>query len=269
MIVNHTPVEEYNGVWVKREDLCSTCSDPPFSKYRGVVTHLRKRPERVIGVLDTFHSKAGWAVAAACKLLGKRCVNYWPHYKAELAGRIREPQQMSKALGAELRELAAGRSAILYHRARKLLKEEFANSYMMPNALKLEESAEETAQELLGMDLPYKRYVVSVSSGTIAAGVLRGLSRVAGGVIFHSPPQVFLHMGYSRSQEALRQYLHRLAPTFPQSHVTLVDEGYAYTQAAEGKAPFPCNAFYDLKAWNWLMEQPWKGKDTLFWNIGA
>lgn len=269
MLVDDTPIQKYGEIWVKREDLCATPPDPPFSKYRGVVAHLQKRPETVIGVLDTFHSQAGWAVASACKLLKKHCVNYWPRYKLEAPGLIRKPQVQSRQLGADLRELAAGKSAILYHRARKALLTEFLGAYLMPNALKLEESVEETARELLCTQMQYPRCVVSISSGTIAAGVLRGLSRVNGGVLFQTErTQVYLHMGYSRSEEALRRYLARLAPSFPQSQVHVIDEGYEYSQKAKGSAPFPCNPYYDLKAWMWLEKQAWKA-GTLFWNIGA
>lgn len=268
MLVYNTPIEKYEGIWVKREDLCATPPDPAFSKFRGVVAHLQKRPESVIGVLDTFHSQAGWAVSSACKLLGKRCINFWPRYKSESPDLIRKPQLQSQSLGAELRELKAGKSIILHHRSKKLLLAEFPKAYLMPNALKLEESVEETAVELLRKRNDFPRYIVSVSSGTIAAGVLRGLSRVEGGMLFKTPPQVYLHMGYSRSQDSLRNYLKKLAPQFPQSHIHLIDEGYEYSQMATGKAPFPCNSFYDLKAWLWLSKQSWK-KESMFWNIGS
>lgn len=264
MLRSNTPVENHNGLWVKREDLCSENPGPPFSKFRGVVAHLAQRMEPVIGVLDTAHSKAGWAVAAACKELGKKCVNYWPRYQREKEGIIRPHQQRSKELGAELVELKAGRSAILYHRARKLLKDTGQWSYMMPNALKLEESVEETAREV---DItPACRVcqdiIISISSGTIAAGVLRGLARN------QAFPRVHIHMGYSRSHNAVTSYLQEYAPHFPQELLTLIDEGYGYADAAKGSAPFPCNAYYDLKAWNWAQKKDWEDANVLFWNIG-
>ena len=76
MITNNTPVELYQAgnlrVHVKREDLCCPLPGPSFSKMRGVAAHIANRPEGVIGVLDTFHSKAGWAVSWACSRLGTR-----------------------------------------------------------------------------------------------------------------------------------------------------------------------------------------------------
>jgi len=126
MIVNNTPLEthELNGVpiLVKREDLCCPFPGPSFSKIRGVVAHIKNRPESVIGVLDTYHSKAGWAVAYVCRELGKQCVDFWPRFKADnyTGGPApRFQQQQAAELGATLVDLQAGRSAILYHTARK------------------------------------------------------------------------------------------------------------------------------------------------------
>lgn len=272
MLTRSTPVELHNGIWVKREDLCALPPAPPFSKYRGVVAHIRKRPENVIGVLDTLHSKAGWAVAAACQVLGKRCINYYPTFAREEPGTIRPYQLAAARLGAELVALPAGMSAVLWYQARHCLHLRYPlqsllssneTGYMMPNALKLEESAEETARELVDSKISQPdRLVVSVSSGTIAAGVLRGLARAK------LYPRVQLHLGYSRPEGAVRKYLGKMAPEFPQGMLSVIDEGYAYSDAVTDiEAPFPCNAYYDLKAWKWLLRQGWK--DVLFWNVGA
>jgi len=65
VIVSGTPVEQVDErIWVKREDLCCPLPGPEFAKIRGVYSHIKNRPEDVIGVLDTYHSKAGWAAKA-------------------------------------------------------------------------------------------------------------------------------------------------------------------------------------------------------------
>ena len=263
-------------VYVKREDLCCPYPGPQFSKIRGVAAHIAKRPEGVIGALDTYHSKAGWAVAYVCAALGKRSVVYWPRFKDDPpAGLPRQPQREAKASGAATVALAAGRSAILYHRARQHLKEAVgADGYMMPNALKLPETVHETAMEvdrsrnLLPEGMEEGTLVISVSSGTIAAGVLAG---------FHDAglwPDVVLHLGYSRPEGAVRKYLAEMSKVdLGDFHsVQVVDEGYGYRDDAGHveTLDFPCNPYYDLKTWKWLarnthlMRQP-----ILFWNIGA
>lgn len=269
-IITNTPLEEYRVdnrvIMVKREDLC--IDGPSFSKLRGVSAHLAVRPEGVIGVLDTFHSKAGWGVSLLGKGYGKKVVVYYPVYKSDRC--IRGNQIQARKCGAELRGFTAGRSCILYHRAKKDLLERYPGAYMMPNALKLEESVDATAAEVWTVPKAYFKdtiWVVSVSSGTIAAGVVRGLIQQ------HAHVSVWLHEGYSRPSTALVGYVTKYNPDLLASRVNLrvVDEGYSYADAVKYPAPFPCNPFYDLKAWRWTCETLLKrevGK-ILFWNIGA
>jgi len=262
--LRRTPVQLIDGIYVKREDLCSPAGWPKFSKCRGVLQHIRERDEETIGVLDTAHSQAGWVVAAVCKLRGKRCVNFYPHFKAEARGHIRPFQKRAEGFGARLFPLQAGRSAILYHQAKKELLRISGDSYLMPNALKLTESVEETAQEAAHLPGSYRRVIIPVSSGTIAAGVLLGLSRKG------KFPRVYLHLGYSRSHDAVIEYVQGYAPDYPVEKIKIIDEGYKYKDSARGtdRPKFPCNEFYDLKTWQWLRQRNWSGK-TLFWNIGA
>lgn len=287
MLVNNTPIEEYDlqgtTVFVKREDLSCPLPGPPFSKMRGVVEHITARPESVIGVLDTYHSKAGWAVAYACKHLGKQCINYYPVYKAEIdnGSGIRFPQIQSEGLGASLRGLTAGRSAILFHRAKKELTKEFPSSYLMPNALKLNESVTTTATELEYSadkirDIDPAHVVVSISSATIAAGVIMGLNRIK----LKKDPIVWLHEGYSRSEKAIFAYLKSMVGEdllAQGGDVRVIDENYEYKDTAPktASAPFPCNPHYDLKTWHWLGKHLATGNDLagvpgniLFWNVG-
>jgi hypothetical protein len=272
ILVDNTPIEWHEGIAVKREDLCSPFPGPSFSKIRGVFKHIMYRPEANIGVLDTFHSKAGWAVSYCCRVLHKRCFNFYPVYKADgcvIDHRIRQQQLHSEGLGSHLMPLAAGRSAILYHQAKRRMTElghVFPGGvYVMPNALKLPETFTETADEVSRTDTEdYRTIVISVSSGAIAAGILRGLLQKG------ETPRIILHMGYSRSKDELLHYVETNSG-YPRSIITLVDEGYAYKDKARRpvQPPFPCNPYYDLKAWTWLMgvKDELQGP-ILFWNIG-
>lgn len=280
-LIQGTPVEVHRlptsgrEVMVKREDLCCPYPGPTFSKIRGVYAHIRARPESLIGVLDTYHSKAGWAVAAVSRALGKHCVDYWPQYKTD-GPALRRQQAEATEWGAQLRALPAGRSAVLYHQARR---ETIAlGGYMMPNALKLPESVRETSQEFRSTAWPASldggTLVVSASSGTILAGVLNGLAFTTS-----RPSLIAVHMGYSRSQSAMLEYLREASrltfaywERFVVPRLRFYDEQYAYKDAARpgADAPFPCNPYYDLKAWRWLdrvachtLNDP-----LVFWNIG-
>lgn len=259
MLRTNTPYEDYTeefGLWVKREDKACIKPGPPFSKTRGVYAHVLSRKENVIGVLDTYHSQAGHAVAMACKVLGKKCVNYYPNFKHEPGPR--QPQLEAEKLGAELVPLQAGRSAILYHQAKKLTHEQ--GGYMMPNALKLEESVIETAKECAGN---FQTVVIPASSGTIASGVVRG---------FGDTPTYIIHLGYSRSHSEVESYI-KSKSGFNRCKLILIDEKYAYKDKARpGETPpWPCNEYYDLKAFRWWLEVGIRSNHngpTLFWNVG-
>jgi hypothetical protein len=286
LLTLNTPVETYSfdghPILVKREDLSCPEPGPSFSKLRGVVAHIAKRPEPVIGVLDTYHSKAGWAVAYTCRALGKECVNFWPRYTADPDGHLRSQQERARELGASLVALKAGRSAILYHAAKSSLKATHGahGAYLMPNALKLPESVTENAAEFERTFLNERRpghaalpedgtLVISVSSGTVASGIVKGLvaSRLEYDVVFH--------MGYSRSTEALKDYIAQMSGTTWRHNWRLVDEGYSYADAAKDvSVPFPCNPYYDAKAWKWLtrpgiLDELAVRGPVVFWNIGA
>lgn len=280
IVIAGTPWEEYalDGVplWVKREDLCCPDPGPSFSKIRGVYAHLqrikRERGAIPIGVMDTVHSKAGWGVAYICKALGLPCYDFFPVLKYELVmdGYIpRHNQIVANTLGAELMPMQAGMSAVLYNRAKGQLKQMTGGKgYMMPNALKLHESVEETAYEV-AHHTPKElltaegTWLISVSSGTIAAGVLMGLESQG------AAPIIILHMGYDRSEDTLLEYVLNAAAS-ANPFVQIVNEHYEYKQPVEEECPFPCNPYYDLKAWKWLLQhyqelQP----PIIFWNIGA
>lgn len=304
ILKNNTPLEDYRadyGLMVKREDLCCPDPGPPFSKMRGVLSHVQSKYNegvRLFGVLDTVHSQAGHAVALACRALGARCVNFFPVYVRDIrrdlvpdnteVGDIcilgdgawtilRDPQLQSRGLGAELAALKAGRSSVLFHQARKAI--ERAGGYMMPNALKLPETVEETAAEVVRTIehaprgvwhfLRNQPWLVAASSGTIAAGVLRGLAEMFRG----AQPELIIHLGYHRSHETALNYIVDKSGVKTLAGVRIIDEGYAYADKARpGEVPpWPCNEFYDLKAFRWWVDKGRYESDNgaaVMWNIG-
>lgn len=269
-----TPLEDHRadfGLWVKREDMSAREPGPPFSKTRGVFAHIANLPPEVdtIGVLDTYHSQAGHAVAHACRILGKDVVNFYPEYKHEPGHRA--PQERARALGATLLGIPAGRSAVIYHQAKKLLDLRWGRraSYMMPNALKLPEMVAETAREVatLPPDFRPDRVIIPISSGTIAAGVIQGFIDREG-----PQPDFILHMGYERSPEQVMRYvLGKVDRPGAKPSITLINEGYGYKDTARPGAtpPWPCSPYYDLKALRWWVHSRTTVEGTnLLWNIG-
>jgi hypothetical protein len=241
-------------------------------------------------------------VAFAANRLGKKSIVFWPARKSDglyYKGMdpVRSPQIEAKKLGAELFALKAGRSCVLYHEAKKICAEGWklgdgkqtrGEIYLMPNGLQLEESVEETADEaamVSGHQHEIDTLVIPCSSGTIAAGVLRGWNDL--------PIRVILHLGYSRPAGAfLKSVFHKAGGLFARdplswssescSHwidwapnprwwkIEVVDEGYGYCdKAIAGPVPsWPCNPYYDLKAYRWLVRAGLDRKGVMFWNIG-
>lgn len=267
MVIEGTPVEHYPqwDLFVKREDMCCP-GGPHFSKTRGVFAHAKSRPEQLIGVLDTAHSRGGHAVARACKLLDKRCKLYYPIRKSE-RGALLKPQQIAAMNeGAKLWDLPAGRSAVLYHQAKKLVEAE--GGYMFPNALKLTETVVETKKEFQRTKIPdVPLIIVSASSGTIAAGV------IAAAVENCYDGKLLIHLGYSRPERAFKRYLEKMSGVDLNGFIDIevVDEGYMYAdQAWPGETPlFPCDPYYDLKAFRfWLKHGRANYDSALLWNVG-
>jgi len=276
-LVHNTPVEPLAGhksIFVKREDLCAPDPGPGFSKYRGVVEHIKHRPEQIIGVLDTVHSRGGWAVAYACKLLGRMCWDFYPVYKSELTKDpkciLRPIQQKVHDLGGALCSLQAGRSAVIYHTAKRVIAKANAETnmgaYMMPNALKLPESVTNNAAEaFITPTREFKTVILSVSSGTIAAGVIKGILHKG------ESPLFILHLGYKRSTVELRSYIESYLDFGDRPNLRFVDESYDYAEAARDPitVEFPCDPFYDLKALTWtLRNQTDLPSPVLMWNAG-
>ena len=246
-LIISTPWEQYEDIWVKREDLC--CPEgPPFSKIRGLAEHLAPLHCEV-GVLDTFHSKGGCAAAFLCQKLRLPCYVFYPGSEPH------ESQLRAAELGANLISLQPGRSAILYYRARKLLSSlTEGRGCMLPNGLALAESILATQQEVAftPANLFGGTWVVSASTGTIAAGVNAGLQGRA---------KLIVHLGFSRSISAMGKKV---------PGAEIIDEGYSYRDAIEYPCSFPCNPYYDLKAWKWLCQNRERlAPPVVFWNIGA
>jgi hypothetical protein len=242
-------------------------------KARGVYAHIQYSKARVFGVLDGSHSKNVWTVAWVCRELGRECVGFWPRTVKDGPYRPqwdkhppRIPQQKAAELGAHLISLQAGRYTILQAQARRLLAEGWPDDgEMLPNGLKLPETVSEVAAEVVRTKLPEKgTMVVAVGTGTIAAGVIRGLNLKG---LFRNYETV-LHLGYSSDPT---RYIEEKSGVVLDGFASVVDEGYSYKDAAPrgAGAPFPANPYYELKAWVWLMRNVRSlPQPVVFWNGG-
>jgi len=265
-----TPIEHYDDIDVKREDLClSTEKDelamPSLAKLRGAEVYLRKLKENEvyhIGVFDTRVSKAGWGVAGLCNKIGLQCHAYFPLLKGK---QIAHQQVMAGAWKARLIALKGGRTAILYRQAKKDL-EKLSQSFMLPLGLVCTETVLEVAK--ISAKLPkYGTIVVSTGTGTIAAGILAGLTKE------NMPDKVIgisCGMNLTKQRKRICDLLAEVGKGKNESILSLMMADRGYYEPDNIETPFPAHPYYDKKAWRWLLEhKKLLIKPVLFWNIGA
>ena len=272
MIVS-TPVEKHKvrdqTILVKREDLSCLLPGPPFSKVRGLFSHLKKlkdRGVRTIGYTETSISMAGWGVAWASKELGLETVIFDPQY-VQTPGVLAYHRQQWKKFGAKIEPIKAGMARVNYNISKKILKEKYGdNAVLLPLGLPLEESIEETAKEFERVQEHFSTLVVNVGSGTICAGLIKGMKE---GIIYG----IMGRKGDKRRKEfsILRKSGKLIGGLLGDSiEFHLIDLGYEYTDTEYYECPFPCNPYYDRKAWKWLVDNiDILKRPVLFWNIGA
>lgn len=267
ILLRDTPIEEYDGVYVKREDLCAPEGAPPFSKIRGLVKHLEKlKREGYIGVsyVETSVSMAGWGVAWAGYHLGMKCRIFNPVYKKSIP-LLEFHRQQWKRWGAELVDIPAGMAKVNYYIARKQTPKGYK---LLPLGLPLSETLEETARIAKECIKDFPAIVICVGSGTIASGVWQAtrLGQTVYGVMSRTG-NVSL-----KRKRIMNDYLSPLThfQSSKKGNLELIDEGWEYTEACNTPVPFPCHPYYDAKAWDWLVKnRKWLAEPILFWNIGS
>lgn len=273
-LVHGTPIEchEVKGqlVYVKREDLAAPYPGPPFSKVRGlmpVLERMKKEGKVAAGYTETSVSMAGWGVAWGCALLGLRAIIFDPQYK-ETPPLLAYHRERWNELGAEVRPIQAGMAKVNWNISRNRLAKEFGDKAdLLPLGLRFPETisaTEEEARLVLQSSVPdFRSVVVNIGSGTIAAGI---------GRVFKDAT-IYGIMGRTgnmmRTLHNITQKGGLVVGGFTGQDFRLVDPGWWYSQRSEQPCPFPCHPWYDLKAWQWLVENIEKLKPPiLFWNIG-
>jgi hypothetical protein len=227
-------------VLVVREDRCcpGIPDAPPLSKLRGIVARVAARPEARIGVVVTGITRNGWAVAAACRALGRRCTVFAPAYRD---GRPPSPgTERAAALGADVVGL--------------------------PAALRLPETAAAVAAVAARVLPPAGplTVVVPVGAGPHLAGLARALADRPG-----PPARLVAVLAYAQDEARLRRAVAALAAG-PVAPFEVVPSGLPYGRPDPTAVPFPASPLYEAKAWAWLLAaRPGGPGPVVFWNIGA
>lgn len=278
LINNNTPIEKYIindiTVHVKREDLSVDSPAPQLSKLRGLIPYLKKLKKdgiKIVGYADSPISTSGWGVAWACKQLGMKAVIFTPTYKTNTPPTLIKQRKKYKKFKAKIVPIRAGIMRVSYNVAKLQLKENYKNSVMLPMGLPFDESVYGTYKEVLRTKniKKYKTIIIPIGKGTIAAGVWKGLDTVKSKATIYG--LMASTSDTEKSMELIRKkaVLTNIGLFKSDVKFELIDEGWAYKNKAEIKTSFPCNPYYDLKAWQFLVENIAKFEQPiLFWNIG-
>lgn len=275
-----TPVEEYRlfnrTVYVKRDDLWNNGKyGGGNAKMRGIEVHLRQMISggiKHVAVLDSRTSRIGWGVAGLCRDLGLRCTVYYGTRQSE-RGAVPYFQQKAKEAGAELIEVPASRIYPMYYNAR--IECQKRDVYLLPMGGQLTESLLSVAGEArsLPLELTTGTIICVVATGTMFAGLLvgiKGTCRVVGVYIGMTGKELKEGKSKSDPERIIRRRITSLLPSGFEAipfDIVLGDREYY----AEDNYPcsFPCDKWYDRKAYRWMCEHIDELNDPIcFWNIG-
>lgn len=301
MLVNNTPVElhVFNTFkyWVKREDKACEKPGPPFAKIRGLLPFmgsLKNQGIEYVSYMDTSISMAGWGISYVAKQLGMKAVLFYPLYKDGLRHNQFRLIPKWHEFGAIVHPLETPtQRQINIIRAKKRFQSNMAGmgsrGYWLPDGLKLTETIYAVSKEArvtFDENKKFNNIVINVGSGVMLAGVLMGLSMSKKRV--DNIYAVATHKGTKLIE--LRKKVLKLANVkdinvhpklFDQrvplqsitSNLQFISTHYDYSEKVSDDllCDFPCNPYYDKKAWEFLINNSEYlcNENTLFWNIGG
>jgi len=279
VIKNNTPIEKYTiksrTIYVKREDLCTYPPAPPFSKCRGLAAKMRKLKDEgieTVGYVESSISMAGWGVAWIAQNLGMKAVIFNPQYANQTPSTLKIHRSKWKEFEPDIISIKAGRTSVNLHISKKILFKKYdeKTTIMFPTGLPFPETVEETAKEWqrTRKNMKPENTIICIGSGTICAGLLKGMKEEDGkltGILAYSRNLKLTEKNIWDKSGKKKDGLFKSEIDFK-----LIDPGWKYTEQSKIDCPFPCHSYYDLKAWQWMIENV-KGLKgiILFWNIGS
>jgi 1-aminocyclopropane-1-carboxylate deaminase/D-cysteine desulfhydrase-like pyridoxal-dependent ACC family enzyme len=291
MILN-TKVQKYEydkiPYFVKREDLACPPPGPPFAKIRGLLPYLEKLKAqgiKTVGYMDTAISMAGWGISYFAQQLGIKAVIFYPLYKYGYQYNQVDYIPHWKQFDAEIIPLKRPtQRQINIHRAKKQFYTLYPNGVWLPNGLNLPETIIAVEQEAYKTIKKIKpaSIVCCVGSGIMFAGILKGLNRAKfkakqlNGVTVHRGIDIPAKRTEILNFAGLYDFSYRgffsLQPKVSEitNSLEIISTEYMYQEPAQIDCPFPCNPYYDLKAYEWMIQNIQSlPQPILFWNIGA
>ncbi len=274
IINENTPVELYDGVYYKRDDLFQ-----PFgmhgmngSKVRQAIELIRINYDHIVenchGTVITHtqvHSTTGTILAQVAKAFGLKCVICVGGCKEETLDR-HYMMRLAKHLGAEIRIVCGtGMHGPVLAKLRNIVDDEgFFNAVYSANVDKFSEAIVDlTAEQVENIPDMLINLVVPVGSGIQMAGILRGLTKYEKYV-----ENIYgLCIGPDR-RTRIDYFVNPLEYPIPSYNMIELKTKYA-NLAREFYGGGRLDELYEAKAYRWMVDNlNIENEKTLFWIVG-
>ena len=262
----NTPIETYNvngkSVYVKRDDLMGDGEIlPPWGKLSALRNVLLDvNPTKPLIHLSVYGSWSGWALSQISKELGYEFIMAYPKSK-------KYPEYMLEKVDRTL-PLKPNMMSILYNKVGSIAREK--DYIRLPYAF--DHSAYIDTQRKRFREvkekLNFDHLVVSSGSGVTCLGML--LEHDPFPSLFEPDNKRTFHTVCVSSESSIKKKFSKYQ-IYDTDNVEIVKSEFAFDDKMEWyDTPFPCNEFWDKKAWYWLEQNISKfDGDILFWNIGG
>lgn len=266
MINTQTPIEEYKiknkTVYVKRDDLMGDGDVlPPWGKLDALKNVIKSiNPERPIIHLSVYGSWSGWALSRLSKEMNYKFIMAFPDSK-------KYPKYMLEKVDNYL-PLRPNMMSILYNKVGSIAKEK--NYIRLPYAFDHYAYIETQKQRLKEVKnkIDFDHLVVSSGSGVTCLGLL--LEHQPWQSLFNNDDNKTFHTICVSNESSIRKKFSKYQ-IHSHKNIEIEKSEFAFDDMMDWyQTPFPCNEFWDKKAWYWLENNisKFKGK-VLFWNIGG
>ena len=265
MINEFTPVETYNikgkSVLVKRDDLMGDGDHPPWGKLTALRNTVKNiNPTKPLIHLSVYGSWSGWALSEVTKELGYEFIMAYPDS-------TRFPKHILDKVD-NVHPIKPNMMNVMYNKVGQIARGE--NYIRLPYAFDHATYIETQRQRFKDVrdNYNFEHLVVASGSGVTCLGMM--LEHEPWPSLFDTRNTRTFHTVCVSSEGSIKSKFmkHQIQPS---EQIEIVKSEFEFDDMMDWyETPFPCNEFWDKKAWYWLEQNIDKFKgEILFWNLGG
>lgn len=264
-----TPIEEYNNIYYKRDDLYTPFLPEPLNggKVRQCITLIQSSLDKiktehggVVATITSINSPQGIIVSRVCKEFGLKCVigvGGPGLNKNKICDEIRKN-------GGEIVTLSRmAYDNVLYSKLLDLEKERNINFFKLKLGINVGESTEmrdSIANQVVNVPEDTQNIIIPTGSGIIGGSVLYGLKQA------NKNYKVYIVQiaGYDRTKT-----INKICPDYPYEYIAYKKYPYARKLKTFIIPTFQLDTVYESKGYDWMKDNIDTEKEkTLFWCVG-